>query len=532
MYEKSKRNPPAFNAISRGSLTHVRFFRPWCASKSLKHVGLFPGTTAAFCTRLVLLYSRFGSRGRPRERCPFNPNSVQRPLGWKLGLSACCLAMAVVVKTPQAEAKSLSPLRAIAIHKRPHTAPPRAVETPPAAAEVGQETAKRNAMSSTPQAPLASRKQATAAAVADYIDPVSPLGQSARGLYISGPFLRRHGVRHLIQHIKAAHLNAAVIDMKDDRGRITYATSLPSVQAQVVVMIEDPRALVRALKSAGIYTIGRVVCFNDDKLAGRDPSRAILDTRKHRRGKPWQSWGTRTHWLDPYNSQNQALIVALAKEVESLGFDEVQLDYIRFPVDKGTRFASYPSKHTYPKNTSRRRLLSDLLRRVDAAVHIPLGVDVFGLTAFRTGDPSGLGQSLEDWAPYVEVFTPMLYLNNMKSWGHRGTGGSRETRGRAMRLIHAGVSRMRKRLGPEPVIRPFLQAFRPGADYFNRHFISEQVHGARDGGADGFLFWHPASNYGIVGRARSHLRPSRHSKSGHKRRLAFRTRKWRDARRF
>ena len=37
------------------------------------------------------------------------------------------------------------------------------------------------------------------------------------------------------------------------------------------------------------------------------------------------------------------LIVELAKEVEDLGFDEIQLEYIRFPVDEGTRFATFPA---------------------------------------------------------------------------------------------------------------------------------------------------------------------------------------------
>jgi hypothetical protein len=48
------------------------------------------------------------------------------------------------------------------------------------------------------------------------------------------------------------------------------------------------------------------------------------------------------------------------------------------------------------------------------------------------------------------------------------------------------------------VIRPYLQAFENGADYYNGEFIAEQIRGARQGGGDGFLWWHPASNYGMV----------------------------------
>jgi hypothetical protein len=135
-----------------------------------------------------------------------------------------------------------------------------------------------------------------------------------------------------------------------------------------------------------------------------------------------------------------------------------------------------------------------VLRRIDGEIAIPIGVDVFGVTAFRWRGKQHreLGQVLERWAQYVEVFTPMLYINGMSAW-MRGLKHKR-----AQRLIAVGVRRLRRRLGRAPVIRPFLQAFRQGADYYNRRFIAEQIVGARKGGADGFLFWHPGSNYRMV----------------------------------
>ncbi|NOY89678.1 MAG: hypothetical protein GXP55_00615 [Deltaproteobacteria bacterium] len=320
-----------------------------------------------------------------------------------------------------------------------------------------------------------------------YFDPMSVQGQRARGFYASGPYVRVKHMEGLVRSVRSADLDAVVIDLKDGAGRVTYDTEISILQPQVRNFLRDPRALVAGLKQAGIYTIARIVCFADPQLPRRSPERGIVHAR---RGTPWVSWGTGGTWLDPYNEENHQLVVQLAREAESFGFDEIQLDYVRFPVDEGTSYARFPAQD----ERSRAEVLVDLLREVDAAVHVPLGVDVFGLTAFRRGDRDGLGQDLEAFTRYVEVFTPMLYLNSMRSW-HRGRPR------RAYGLVRQGVSGLRERLGPRPVIRPFLQAFERGSENYGPGFIAEQIRGARWGGADGFLFWHPGSRYQVLRQA-------------------------------
>jgi hypothetical protein len=87
----------------------------------------------------------------------------------------------------------------------------------------------------------------------------------------------------------------------------------------------------------------------------------------------------------------------------------------------------------------------------------------------------------------------MLYLNGMTSLVPKSGKDQR-----AKKLIYVGVKNLRERVGEGPVIRPFLQAFEHGADYYTPDFIAEQIQGAREAGGDGFLFWHPGSNYKMV----------------------------------
>ncbi len=322
-------------------------------------------------------------------------------------------------------------------------------------------------------------------------DPVSARGQTARGLYVGASFVRNAGAEGVVRAVQGSHMNAAVIDVKDAAGRIHYDTDVPELETHETGWLGDARALVQQLHDADIYAIARIACFADRELPNELPDRAIKHIRNHDR--VWVSWGTGGTWLDPYNEANHRMIVGIAQEAQALGFDEVQLDYVRFPVDDGTQYAYYPAQ----TEENHADVLMRLLRSVDEALTIPIGVDVFGLAAYRRGNPSGLGQDLERWTRHVEVFSPMLYVNSMRAW-RRGEDD------RAFNLVYDGVSRLRERVGERPVIRPFLQAFERGADDYGPGFIDAQVRAARRGHADGFLFWHPGITYGVVRQAMRH----------------------------
>lgn len=334
---------------------------------------------------------------------------------------------------------------------------------------------------------------------ATFVDRVSEQGQTAHGLYMTYPYMHIFKAKGVIRQVQRARMNAAVLDLKDDQGRVSYRTEVGPLKPQVVNEPIDFKAFVRELHDAGIYVIARIVCFNDPHLPKREPDRAILDGRPKYKGKnkPWVSWGTGDTWLNPYDKRNHDLFVAMAKEAEAMGFDEVQLDYIRFPVDAGTQYAVYePSS-----DELRRFVLLDLLRRVDAEIKIPLSVDVFGLAAIRKGDPTGLGQSLTDWTAHVEAFSPMLYVNAMQGW-------RMDVEDRGHVLVKGPTHILRKRVGRGPIIRPFMQAFHNGlGDKWNPDFIVQEITGARQGGADGFLFWNPGANYGMVMRGVAKLPP-------------------------
>jgi len=72
---------------------------------------------------------------------------------------------------------------------------------------------------------------------------------------------------------------------------------------------------------------------------------------------------------------------------------------------------------------------------------------------------------------------------------------------RGASFVFAATQRLRERVGAHHVIRPFLQAFSAGTERYDEQFIAGQIRSARQAGANGFLFWNPASNFGTVMRA-------------------------------
>src|SRR5581483_9253749 len=151
----------------------------------------------------------------------------------------------------------------------------------------------------------------------------------ARGLYLTYYAANDRALRdNVLKLLAPSGLNAVVIDIKGDRGFVAYPSRVPlaeQIGANTQHTIPDVEGLLRQLKAQGIYTIARIVVFKDDRL-GRNGKAAGVDVaiKNAQTGGPW---------VDPTQERAWDYNVALAREAAEKGFDEVQLDYIRFPTD-------------------------------------------------------------------------------------------------------------------------------------------------------------------------------------------------------
>ncbi len=157
-------------------------------------------------------------------------------------------------------------------------------------------------------------------------DSMSELGRKARGFYLTPYYFHRVGPAASARVMKRANMNAVVLDVKDDWGRILYPSKIPLTKGHQKHLIKDPVDALKVLHENGIYAIARVVSFKDSRLPYKRPDLAVRIGRKARR-----LFSAGANWIDAYSAEVQDYLIDIALELEALGFDEIQFDYIRFP---------------------------------------------------------------------------------------------------------------------------------------------------------------------------------------------------------
>src|SRR6056297_373698 len=173
-----------------------------------------------------------------------------------------------------------------------------------------------------------------------FIDEVRSLGFSykvkrqgpvkARGIYISSwSASEPKKIKKLVDFVLNTNLNAVVIDIKDVTGKVSYKTDVDLARKNHLyeLRIKDIKKTINHLKDKGIYVIGRISVFKDDALARRKNNLAL-----QRQGNIWEDMSNLA-WVDPASKIVWDYNIALAKEGLSLGFEEINFDYIRFPSD-------------------------------------------------------------------------------------------------------------------------------------------------------------------------------------------------------
>ncbi len=333
------------------------------------------------------------------------------------------------------------------------------------------------------------------------------IARDRSGIYLSAADASGAALAEKIAFLKKNGLDSVTVDVKDDFGRLTYRSTLPLPNAiGAVHPLFDIKALIKTAHANGIYVVGRMVVFKDEKLYNyADRKYAVWDGKRR---APWAnfvrqenadsgqvSYVQREFWVDPCSEEVWRYNIAIAEELERLGIDEIQFDYVRFPSDGPVANAVY--RYRRPGMT-KVDALESFLSLARSSLTIPISADLYGFSCwYRISN--WVGQDLGVLASYIDVVCPMDYpshfpIDFMKDVPYVDRAGQ---------IYRQGTARAQEIVGNRTLVRPFVQAFLLGgernmdtAEY--SRYLRVELEGARASRSSGFTLWNFGNDYYMV----------------------------------
>jgi hypothetical protein len=307
-----------------------------------------------------------------------------------------------------------------------------------------------------------------------------------RGIHVSLAVAGSPSHMAQFMNLTSKGLNTLEIDVKDENGEVGFTAGAPALARKIGATRNyyNARQLIQGAHAAGIYVIGRIVCFEDPILSKQLPAHAIRTTS----GGVWTN-AAGLGWTNEYDPFVWNYIASLSKVAAKMGFDEIQYDYVRFPTDGPIGNAVWPHKVNEPYASTIYRFL----KRMRADVK-PLGVNisanVFGLAAHEN---LGIGQNPTKIAPLLDAISPMAYPSHY-SRGEYNLADPDSEPGPTVTYTMGDFRAAISSSDAKTQIRPWLQDFSLGHTYTLAD-VRAQINAAERGGAGGWLLWNADDVY-------------------------------------
>jgi hypothetical protein len=309
-----------------------------------------------------------------------------------------------------------------------------------------------------------------------------PLPAEIRGVHVTMSLASLKG--RLEQYMAVPGLNTIELDVKDESGRVGFFGSAPKLARATGAAgrYYDPRQAVRLAHEHGVYLIGRVVAFEDPVVSEKRPELAIRTTG----GGVWRNHAG-LGWANPYSKAYWNYLLSVASAAARAGFDEIQLDYVRFPTDGDLSQAVFAGETREPLA----KTIARFVRFMAAGLHplkVRVSADVFGLSATRD---LGIGQKPRVISKYLDAIYPMSYPSHYNA----GEYGIPDPDAEPGRTVAASLRDFRRQLrGRKTKVVPWLQDFSLGRTY-SAADVRDQIAASRRAHTAGFLLWNAAGLY-------------------------------------
>ncbi|MCX6716890.1 MAG: GTP-binding protein [Candidatus Taylorbacteria bacterium] len=321
---------------------------------------------------------------------------------------------------------------------------------------------------------------------------------SVKAIYMTGWVAGSLSLREkLVKLIDTTELNSVVIDVKDYSGRLSFIPSDPSLQkiGSGESRVKDMKAFVKELHDKNIYVIARISSFQDAYLVGARPDLAV---KRKSDGKVWKD-NKGISWLDPGSEEVWHYLTEIGKEAYSVGFDELNFDYIRFPSDGDMNNISYTFSTSTKKALVIKNFFSYLRDNLGDIAEkgkptVKLSADLFGMTTTNSDD-LGIGQVMENALPYMDYICQMVYPSHYPAT-FMGFATPAEKPYEVVKYsMDKAVARVRVASSSIAKLRPWLQDFSIGHTTYTADMVRAQMTATYDSGLNSWLLWNASNKY-------------------------------------
>ncbi|WP_246938608.1 putative glycoside hydrolase [Bacillus pinisoli] len=325
---------------------------------------------------------------------------------------------------------------------------------------------------------------------------------AVRGIYVTGHSFGGGRFDQLVGLMDNTELNAMVVDIKDDRGHLTYMPEPNSPNYSIgQPYIKNINDKLKILEKHEIYPIARVVVFKDSVWSKNRPDLSFTED-----DQVWKN-GRGESFVNPFLKEVWDHNVNIAIEAAKLGFQEIQFDYVRFPegFEKRDQVLDYGMgeyKDLPLENVQKRvQAVTDFVQYAKEKLEpyqVKVSVDIFGYTATLPEAP-GIGQNFTKISEHVDVISSMIYPSHWTSYF-----GISKPDLEPYRLVseYAKVEKEKlSQLSNPPLSRPWIQDFTAsylGAGNYRKYGKAEieaQIKALNENGVNEFLLWNAGNSY-------------------------------------
>ncbi|MFB6181568.1 MAG: putative glycoside hydrolase [Candidatus Magasanikbacteria bacterium] len=315
---------------------------------------------------------------------------------------------------------------------------------------------------------------------------IKPKKIEAKGVYLTARSASADWkLNRIIYLLNNTQLNTVVIDIKHYTGKVLYDSDVKLVNKLGLEKnrLGDVEEIIEKLHKNDIYVIARQSVFQDPALAEAKPSFAL----KNKKGKVWKNKNG-ISWSNPANKKVWEYNISIAKEAASLGFDEINFDYVRFPSDGDT--SRIRPKLSIQEKQQIIANFFDYIKEEMKYEPVRTSLDLFGMVM---ESPEGLriGQNLKYAVNEVDYISPMMYPSHYPE-GHIGIKKPSEN---PKKILENGLKQGQKYFkGSKAELRPWIQAFSLYSKY-DRDKIQDQINTVEKYTDAGWILWNARNVY-------------------------------------